>query len=224
MIPDAKRPLRTWLLGRYVHWKVGQAFRGVWLEGQLPRGEEGLLAYTNHSSFWDGFIAHVLATRAGRDPYAMMEEHNLSRYRFLARLGAFSIRRHEAASSLESLRHARRVLRRPGSILFVFPQGQIEPNAAPPLRLERGVEVLARLAGVRCVPVAFRLAFFEHEYPDVLIGVGEPHPPAPLEEMSRRLDALVDRQREVSSPQGRVPLLPGRRSVAQRWDAVRGLS
>lgn len=223
MIIDAKRPVLTWALGQYVEWKLRKAFRGVWLEGALPPGEEGVLCYANHGSFWDGFLAHLLAQRSGRDGYAVMEEQNLRRYRFLTRIGAFSIRRGDSGSALETLRYARSVLQRPKAAVFLFPQGKIEANAQPPLKFERGAEVLARMAKIRCVPVALRYAFFEHEHPDVLIQVGEAHAPEPLAQMESRLGALVAGLQGIKSVTALHPLLVGSRSVAEQWDAVRGL-
>jgi 1-acyl-sn-glycerol-3-phosphate acyltransferase len=223
MITDAKQPLLTWGLGQYVEWKLRRAFRGIWLGGALPEGDEPVLAYLNHSSFWDGFLAHVLATRSGRDGYAVMEEQNLAKYRFLTRIGAFSIRRNDSHSALQTFRHARAVLKRPKATVFIFPQGRIIPNAAPPLKFERGAEVLAKMAKVRCVPVALRYAFFEHEHPDVLIEVGETHAPEPLAAMESRLNALVSRVQSLQDVSALRPLVRGSRSVAERWDAVRGL-
>ncbi len=224
MIVDAKQPLLTWALGQYVEWKLRRAFRGIWLDGALPDGNDGLLCYANHSSFWDGFVAHQLVRHADRDGYVVMEEQNLRRYRFFTRLGAMSIRRKDSQSALQTLRYARRVLQRPKAAVFLFPQGRIEANPPAPLRFERGVEVLARMSNVRCVPIAFRCAFFEHEYPDVLIRVGEPHPPELLAQMQSRLSGLVASLQAIDGVEGLRPLVRGRRSVAQRWDAARGLA
>ena len=224
VITDAKQPLLTWGIGKYVEWKLRGAFRGIWLDGSLPEGDDGLICYANHASFWDGFLAHVLTRRAGRDGYAVMEEQNLARYRFLTRIGAFSIRRNDSHSALETFRYAREVLRRPKSTVFIFPRGKIEPNAVPPLKFERGTEVLAKLTKARCVPVALRYTFFEHELPDVLIGVGEPHAPEDRTSMESRLNALLSRVQAINSVNALAPLVRGRLGVAERWDAARGLS
>ena len=189
LIPAQKEGPLSWAVARYVDAKVRKSFRGVWLRGELPSGDEGLLIYANHSSFWDGFTAHALCGAAGWDGHCLMEEQNLARYPFLARIGAFSIRRHEAASSLESLRYAQRLLKR-GAAVFVFPEGEMHARAT--LRpLERGIEVLARAAQARCLPVAFRYVFLEHELPDILVQVGEAHAPTPLSGFAERLGELT---------------------------------
>ncbi len=221
MITADKRGPFAWLVAAYVHRKVRRAFRGVWIRGALLPPDASLLIYANHTNFWDGFVAAELCWAGGWDGYCMMEERQLARYRFLARLGAFSIRRGEAQSALETLRYARGLLARPGTAVVVFPEGVLRPYGTGPHPLERGVEVLARQGGVRCLPVGIRYRFAEHELPDVVLAVGEPHAAAPLDEFARRLDAVmaeVDDRRPLDEFR---PLLHGRRSVMERWDAVR---
>lgn len=213
----------AWLAHKYVDLKVRHAFRAVWIRGELPRDDAPLLAYANHSSFWDGFIAHQLCRATGRRPFCAMEERNLRRYPFLARLGAFSIRRHDGLSALETFRYARALLQVPRNVVFIFPEGELAPFGSRPLRLERGVEVLARISQVRCLPLAFRCTVLEHELPDVFIEVGEAHPPAALSELDRRLGVLVDRVARVTSVEEFAPLVRGRAGVAQRWSALRRL-
>jgi 1-acyl-sn-glycerol-3-phosphate acyltransferase len=210
-------------VARYVRWKVRHAFRGLWLRGTLPPPDSRVLLYANHSSFWDGFVAAELCDAAGWDGYCLMEERNLRRYRFLARLGAFSVRRGDPVSALESLRYASRLLERPRTAVAIFPEGELRPYRGTPHPLERGVEVLARRARPVCLPVALRYRFFEHELPDVLLAVGEPHAPAPLAEFASRLRAALDDLPDTRTLADCTPLVRGRRSVMERWDAVRGL-
>ncbi|WP_224243022.1 lysophospholipid acyltransferase family protein [Hyalangium gracile] len=223
MIRAAKGGALGWLLDRYVDRKFRSAFRGLWVRGALPSGEEARLVYVNHSNWWDGFILHQLGQAAGWDAYCLMEEKNLRRYRFLSRIGAFSIRPGDAASSLESLRYARELLRRPRAAVCLFPEGELRPFGAFPLRLQRGVELLARAGRKQCVPVALRYAFLEHERPDVLVEVGTPHPPGPLEVFQENLDAAARRVAAATSLEGFRGLVRGGSGVAERWDAVRGL-
>jgi len=223
MIPARKHWPATPCIGAYVGWKVRRAFRGVWIRGAMPAGSAAVIVYANHGSFWDGFVAHQLCRAAGWDGYCMMEERMLARYRFLASLGAFSIRRLDPRSTLETFRYARRLLARPKTAVVVFPEGELRPVPTLPLDLERGMEVLARHAGARCVPVAVRYLFLEDERPDVLLAVGEAHPPAPLSEMRTRLEALLESLLEARGTDDFARLMRGRRSVAARWDAVRGL-
>jgi 1-acyl-sn-glycerol-3-phosphate acyltransferase len=223
VIRAAKGGLAGWVLDRYVGWKFRSSFRGMWARGVLTAGTGARLVYANHTNWWDGFVVHQLCQAAGWDAYCLMEEQNLQRYRFLARLGAFSIRPGEAASSLESLRYARELLRRPRAAVFIFPEGELRPFGVFPLALERGVELLARVTHAECLPVAVRYAFFEHERPDVLLEVGTPHPPGPLSLFQSNLEALTRRVAGATSLEGFGRLVAGARGVAERWDAVRGM-
>ncbi len=218
-----KGGLATWGVEAYLRRKVRRAFRGVWLSGTLPQPPGGLLIYANHTSWWDGFVVHALGQAAGWDAYALMEEKNLERYRFLGRIGAFGVRPGEAASSLASLRYAAGLLRRPRAAVVVFPQGEIRPFGEKPLRLSRGVAVLARMADASCCSLGIRYAFFEHEKPDVLLEVGPVHPPAPLSTFEEALQARVASLARRTRLDGLQQLVAGLPGVAERWDAVRGL-
>ncbi len=222
MIRAAKGGLLGWVLDGYVGWKFRSAFRGLWVRGQLPGGEGSRLVYANHSNWWDGFVLHQVGRAAGWDAYCVMEEQNLERYRFLSRLGAFSIRRGEWASSLETLRYAGQLLRKPRAAVCLFPEGELRPFGEQPLRLERGVELLARVGKVECVPLAIRYAFFEHERPDVLVEVGTPHAAASLSRFQSELEGAVRRLAETTRLEGFTQVVSGGLGVAERWDAVRG--
>lgn len=222
MIEADKSGVAAAAVARYVRWKVRHAFRGLWVRGTVPPPDSRVLLYANHTSFWDGFVAAQLCEAAGWDGYCLMEEENLSRYRFLARLGAFSIRRGDALSALESLRYACRLLERPGRAVLIFPEGELRPYRGAVHPLERGVEVLARRAECACLPVAIRYRFFEHELPDVLVSVGEAHPPTSLDGFADRLAAALADLPDTRSLADCAPLVRGRRSVMERWDAVRG--
>ncbi len=212
-----------WALDRYIGWKFRSAFRGMWVRGALPPGGPGRLMYLNHSNWWDAFTLHQLCKAARWDGYCLMEEENLRRYRFLARIGAFSIRRKDATSSVSSLRYAKELLRKPRAAMCVFPEGEHRPFGVLPLKLERGVELLARVSQAECLPIAMRYAFFEHERPDVLLEVGTPHPPGPLSLFQASLEAVVKRVAAATSLEGFTQKVSGARGVAERWDAARGL-
>ncbi|HZI03093.1 MAG TPA: lysophospholipid acyltransferase family protein [Archangium sp.] len=222
MIRAAKGGLFGKVLDGYVGWKFRSSFRGLWVRGQLPGGKGARLVYANHSNWWDGFVLHQLGRAAGWDTYCVMEEQNLERYRFLSRLGAFSIRRGEAASSLETLRYARELLRKPRAAVCIFREGGLRPFGVLPLRLERGVELLGRVGQVDCVPLAIRYAFFEHERPDVLVEVGTAHAAGGLARFQSELEGAVRRLAEVKGLEGFSRVVSGGMGVAERWDTVRG--
>ena len=222
MIRADKGGLFTGVLDWYIARKVRRAFRGVWVRGTLPGSEGGLLAYLNHSNFWDGFLVHQLAQVAGWNGFAMMDEANLAKYRFHTRIGAFSVRR-DPKSALAMLRYTRELLGQKDGAVFIFPEGQLRAGQGPLGPLQRGVELIARTSGARCLPIAIRYAFLEHEHPDVLIEVGPSHPPGPLSVFEDGLSAAYARVLAALSTEGFTCVIRGRRSVQERWDSVRRL-
>jgi 1-acyl-sn-glycerol-3-phosphate acyltransferase len=218
-----KGGVATLVVEAYLRRKMRGAFRGVWLRGALPKAEAGLLLYANHTGWWDGFVVHALAKDAGWDGYCLMEEEGLLRYPFLGRIGAFSVRKGHGPSALAAMRYARSLLQEKRTAVFLFPEGTLRPGGEAPLRLERGVEVLARFAEAACVPVAIRYAFLEHERPDVLLQLGTPHGPGALASFATHLLEGVTSLASVRSLDGFRPLLSGRQGVAERWDRARGL-
>jgi 1-acyl-sn-glycerol-3-phosphate acyltransferase len=223
VIRAQKGGLGTWAVQTYLRAKMRSAFRGLWVRGALPDPDAGLLLYANHTSWWDGFVMHALAQAAGWDGYCLMEEKNLKRYRFLTRVGAFSVHPRNVSSTLASLRYARGLLQEEGAAVVVFPEGEIRPFGESPLRLEGGGEVLARAADAVCLPVAIRYAFFEDEKPDVLLEVGAAHPPVPLAAFADKLGACVHSLQAVRRLDGFRRVWAGRPGVAERWDKLRGL-
>lgn len=221
MIRADKRGPLAWWWARYIDGRLRRAFRGIWVRGALPGPDARVLAYANHTNFWDGFLAHAISRAAGWDGHCAMEEQNLARYRFLRRLGAFSVRRGDPRATVETLRYARGLLRSPGTAVFLFPEGVLRSGARTLAPLERGLEVLARASKATCLPFAIRYAFFEHELPDVLLDVGQAHAPEPIEHSSERLAALVAGVHAAPSLDGFVPLVRGGASIAERWDALR---
>lgn len=218
------------LAARFWSWYARRAlrttFRGVWLRGPRPSPAQAALFYANHRSYWDAFSAQVVITQhLGFEGYGAMAAENLARYPFLRHLGAFSLVRGDGRSTLESFRYAKRLLERPGVGVLLFPEGELRPNAPAPLTLARGIETLARLGGVPCVPIAFRYAFFEAERPDLLVELGAPHAPGALDVFSQALSGLVARLDAVSSPldpaEGFEQIIGGSSSLSERWRAYK---
>lgn len=203
-----------------------------------PHGEDwsGLptIFYANHVSWWDGYMAFFLFDeRWHTEGYLMMEEPQLRRYRFFQRCGCFSVDRHDGREAMRSVGYAANLLRsRPGRMVWIFPQGEIQPNDQRPLVTYTGAAHIARRAGrVRCVPVALRFEFFGEQRPEALIRLGAPHiiehPDVKVlhADMDRRLLAEVEALRAdvLSGATVRyATALAGRSSVNVLWDRVRG--
>lgn len=134
------------------------------------------IVYANHSSWWDGLVAFEISRAVQADSFVMMEERQLRKLFLFRRLGAFSVVRENPRRAVESLNYAVKVLReQPNRTLWIFPQGEIVPNDARPLRFYQGLARTAeRVEMCSVVPFAVRYEFLGEFKPDVFVRVGEP--------------------------------------------------
>jgi 1-acyl-sn-glycerol-3-phosphate acyltransferase len=235
-LPARKTPLLEALIYRALtRPALRRTFHRIAVGGDEP-GPSSLptLLYANHPSWWDGYMAFFLSDeRWRREAYLMMEEPQLARYSFFRYCGVFGVDRHDPREGMRSIIYAADLLgRRPGRLLWIFPQGEITPNDRRPLGLFRGAAHIAkRAAPVRCVPVALRFEFVMEQRPEALIRFGPAHTVKPdvdakalHSEMEARLTAEVDHLRD-DVIEGRtaqyVTALEGRDSVNVRWDKFR---
>lgn len=150
------------LLPAVVLWSLRRGLAGVWgrLDGEVPAG--GLVVAANHHSWWDGYLAFLLARRLRRPLTLVMAERQLDRYPFFRRQGAIGTR--ELRTAL------RRV--RAGAVLVIYPEGAIgAPGPVAPLR--PGATYLAARSGRPLVPVAVRVALRGGQRPEAYVRVGE---------------------------------------------------
>jgi chlorobactene lauroyltransferase len=239
MIPAHK----NWL-GEEVFWHIARAsmrrhFNTVRLRqrGRLAEdsGELPILILANHSSWWDGYFAWLVARTIGQhDHYLMMEEANLRRYRFFTWAGCFSVDREHGRAALESISYAAHLLKeRPGRAIWIFPQGEIVPNDRRPLHCYPGVgHLLRRIGAARCYPVAIRIEYGGEQRPDAFISIGPVHELCVAADSRPRdltaclvadLTAELDQLRDdvlAGNPAGFVTLLYGRRSMNRLYDAM----
>ncbi|MGA9115159.1 MAG: lysophospholipid acyltransferase family protein [Bacteroidota bacterium] len=231
------------LSGFLLEWYTGRLIRrgfGRFLAGGAERGgglnrSAPMVFYANHGSWWDGFAAYQLCRRLLRvDMYLMMEERQLSRYRFFRRGGVFSVDGSTRTGALESFSYACGLFDRPNRALWMFPQGVMLPHDTRPLRFRSGIARLAgALEGAQFIPVALRYEFLGGQWPEILALVGEPWSPGrargtrELEgELERRLADLLDELGETihgGEYPGFLTLLRGRESVNTHLDRLRGL-
>lgn len=139
-------------------------------ESDLP-----LVLYANHSSWWDGLVAFEIGRAARLDHFLMMEEKQLKQLFLFRRLGAFSVVRENPRQSLRSINYAVEILKeKPNRALWIFPQGEILPNEARPLRFYQGLARIVEKTG-ECiaVPVAMRYEFLGKFKPAAFAKIGK---------------------------------------------------
>ncbi len=188
---------------------------GVWVrdEAALPRG--GVVVVANHHSWWDGYLAFLLARRLGRPLTVLMDREQLARFPFFRAHGAIAA--HEVRRALRRLEA--------GHLVVVFPEGRLRAAGAPG-ELAPGAAYLSRRSGCPVVPVALRVVLRGGERPEAFVRVGRALPPGsdpPDAEVERtlaavvaRLDADLGTTDPEAEPAGYGRWLRGRRSTHRR--------
>ncbi len=180
MIPAHKFPLGEYLVEGMIDGSFRKYFDRIhYRQHELYTDEQRALPMiicANHSTWWDGYVALLVARQLGVDPYLMMEEAQLRRYFFFSWIGCFSVDRQNARSAMQSLQYAARVLKeKQGRMVWLFPQGEIAPNDRRPFEFFTGAAHLARLTTTSLVyPLAIRIEYLAEQRPDLFISLGEP--------------------------------------------------
>lgn len=232
------RPLASWAFRRYFRNIAAKQFTSVRLASlddptRWDR-EVPTLFMGNHTTWWDGIIAWLLLVELGLRPHILMEAVNLERYSAFKWIGTIPVRRDSPRGAYEDLQRALMYLR-PGTGLWIFPQGHRKPVLQRPVALERGAAQLALSAGrrIRIVPVAFRYPFLSEQLPEGFVLVGEPwfHEPGGAadrrtlsarfgERLAATVDAL-DARLAREDMAGFRPFIAGKPSINKRMDLVR---
>ena len=157
------------------YYLIPKHFHAVYVKG-VPEEESGVpvLYYANHSSWWDGLLLFQAASRfSEKSHYFLMEEEQLSRFRFFSRLGAFSIDRSSVSEIRKTMKFALQRLREKEAV-WIFPQGTIIHQESRPLEFEPGAAFLALKSGRAIIkPVTLHYSFNHHQLPSVSILFGE---------------------------------------------------
>ena len=104
-----------------------------------------------------------------------MLEEQLRKYRFFAKIGAYSIEPKHRQGIVESLEYTVGLLNQKTPLISVFPQGQLLPWHARPLDYKRGVEWILRKyeKPIAVLPLAMRTEFLGEKRPEVFFLFGE---------------------------------------------------
>ena len=229
MIPARKNRLLDAFFYLYLRRKLAQRFHGVHLRGgehlaALP-ADQAVIAFANHTNWWDLLMLFRLTRVIPKSCYGMMEEKNLRKYEFFRAIGGFSVDLESRLGAALSLRYAARLLRDPGNLVWIFPQGRL---ATPyePIEVRPGLPFLARIAPkALLLPVAFRYEFFRDDLPLALIDVGAPFPAAGTDNVAiaAACQAQADRLAEAARTRdmsGFTSLLPRRLPINKKWEWV----
>lgn len=184
----------------YLTWMFKRSFHEIRLLGTQPEipNHLPLLLLPNHSTWWDGFFVYLLNKRVfHRTAYLMMLEAQLTKYKFFAKIGAYSIEPENPRGVIESLEYTLGLLNKQGVLVAIFPQGELLPWHTRPLGYKRGVEWILRKHGkpVTLLPLAIRTEFLGEKRPSVFFLFGDAYAFDPA--MFRSTDAIEKTQTEL---------------------------
>ncbi len=133
------------------------------------------IIYANHSSWWDGLTAFEIFRQAKLDAFCLMEEKHLKKLFLFRRLGAFSIVRENPREAVKSINYSAELLKKTGGTLLIFPQGEILPNDARPIKFYTGLSrIIEKIGKVYAVPLAMRCEFLGDFKPQIFVKIASP--------------------------------------------------
>jgi 1-acyl-sn-glycerol-3-phosphate acyltransferase len=137
--------------------------------------ENPSIIYANHSNWWDGLAAFYLSEKLWNiDAYVMMDIEQMQKYRFFKRIGAFSVNRNNPKEAMESVEYAASLLQSTNRVLWIFPQGVMQPNDFRPIKFYSGIsKIVQKLGAVNLIPVTLRYEFLMEQRPELFISIGK---------------------------------------------------
>lgn len=161
----------------------------------------------------------------------------MRRFWFFSWAGVFSVDQENGRSAMHSINYiARKLQEGNGKALWIFPQGEIQPQERRPLAFHSGVARTIRRTGECYVyPVAVRFEFFREQFPEILVSVGpvrhirseeqiDPH--KLTAELEATLESELNRLREDASNlklDDFVTIVKGKGSTDRFYEVLTGI-
>ncbi len=166
----------TWYSRRYLRYHF-HSLR-VSRAGLPPRNcELPLVVFSNHASWWDPLLWLALKTEffPSQSAFSPIDAKALARYKLLSRVGFFGVEQKTGRGAIQFLRIAEKILRQPGHILALTPQGRFADARERPVRFETGLgHLAARVERATFLPMASEFVYWEERLPEILVRFGEP--------------------------------------------------
>ena len=169
-----------WFFRGIVRGYFRRSFSGVRLSRDSNRtafGDERLIVYANHSSWWDPMVLVLLAAKLmpRRDHFAPMDATALERYGIFKKIGVFGVEMKTARGAAKFLRTGNAIVESAG-VLWVTPQGRFADSRERPLGFKPGLAALAAKmeGGCTVLPLAIEYVFWDERLPETLLHFGDP--------------------------------------------------
>jgi len=129
------------------NWFFRRRFNKMLIKGTAINAGHSYLLMCNHFSFWDGFWAAYLSLHAVdkeqemKGFYIMVLKKQMQMNPWLKYFGCFSIAPGTTTVN-ESLAYASEILSKPGNILIMYPQGNLESTHVRDIVMKDGISYI----------------------------------------------------------------------------------
>lgn len=234
---STRSPLLISVFGTYIEGYFARHFTALrLLLPQLPRlaPDRPLVVALNHPSWWDPIVGMLLHRTyfSDRTGFAPMDAEAMGRWSFFRKMGFYPVRRGMADAAETFVATTLDILRQPGSILWITPQGRFGDVRVRPVTLAPGLGlVLEAVPEAIVLPLALEYPFWDARLPEALAAFGISMTAAEARKGGLEAALAATQDRLAVAAIGRDPtrfstLRQGRGGVAPAWDAwqrLRGL-
>lgn len=168
---------------------------------EIPRSGSPVIAYMNHSAWWDAVVpVHLSHDLFRREIHALMEAEQIRRYPFFRHLGCFGPATSDITEARAVAAYAANILRSGKSpVLWICPQGALLPSHIPLVFKSGLARIATAVPDALLVPIAFRYQFLKEQKPDCWVKIGEPVVRAEesIPQLTRRLETHLQREMDA---------------------------
>ena len=179
--PARTSPFWLWVAGCFFYNMLEDRFCAFRYKGYEKYKNSGsntpTIFFAPHHNWWDGIVAYNICNRICKKEIRLMIEE-LNRFPLLRRGGGFSVNKKSPMASMEALKYSVRTLENMNSILYIYPQGIINPPNHRPLEFQSGLSYIAQKAAqaygkVNLFPIAVNYFFLRDNRPEVWVEFGD---------------------------------------------------
>ncbi len=235
MIKAQHIPWAEKIFEMYINRLIRKHFYTLHLIGNLPSLVENkpVLLLPNHRTWWDGFFIYTFIHHFYKRPlYIMMLEEELKKYKFFAKLGAYSIQPGQPKSVLKSLQYSISLLKNkqhPAPFVCIFPEGELFSWGKRQPNFKKGIEWIIRKSDEPIIILILSIytTFVDQQLPQVFFQLSRPEEVDTsnfqgltyLEDLMAKTTSHLTAQ--VEKKENGIIFLRGTKSVNQRWNLFR---
>ena len=136
--------------------------------------EYPIIFIAQHNNWFDGMLGWYLCNEMLKVKMNIMVE-DLAKFPLLSQVGAFSVSKKSPKTILKALNYCVDFLTKKEAVLYMFPQGIINPPEHRPLNFTHGVSYIAKKLGkVNIILVAPKYTYLRQGVAEILVDFSNP--------------------------------------------------